>query len=97
MTGNIRYRLARRRLRPAILTTNTDSSASMRSDTREPRFPHNHANHVNTFYSFDILWTRTLDSNSSILSKAPRRLDQNLCGSSRGNSQSSYELIDFLH
>ncbi len=36
---SIRYRLARRRLRPAILATNTDSSASMRSDTPESRFP----------------------------------------------------------
>ena len=39
MTGNIRYRLVRRRLCPAILATNTDSSASMRSDTPESRFP----------------------------------------------------------
>jgi len=36
---SIRYRLARRCLRPAILATNSDSSASMRSDTLELRFP----------------------------------------------------------
>jgi hypothetical protein len=36
---SIRYRLARRHLRPAILATNTDSSASMRSDTPESRLP----------------------------------------------------------
>ncbi len=50
---SIRYRLARRRLRPAILAT---SSASMRSDTPESRFPlfHSHPNHVDTFHSFDI-------------------------------------------
>jgi hypothetical protein len=56
MTGNIRYRLVRRPLRPAILATNTDSSASMRSDTPDPRFPlfHSHPNHVDTFHSFDI-------------------------------------------
>ena len=48
---SIRYRLARRRLRRAILATNTDSSASMRSDTPESRFPlfHSHFNHVDTF------------------------------------------------
>jgi hypothetical protein len=53
---SIRYRLARRRLRPAILATNSDSSASMRSDTPESRFPlfHSHPNHVDTFHSFDI-------------------------------------------
>jgi hypothetical protein len=56
MTGSNRYRLVRRRLRPAILATNTDSSASMRSDTPESRFPlfHSHPNHVDTFHSFDI-------------------------------------------
>ena len=56
MTGNIRYRLVRRPLRPAILPTNTDSSASMRSDTPELRFSlfHSHPNHVDTFHSFDI-------------------------------------------
>jgi hypothetical protein len=43
MTGNIRYRLARRPLRVAILATNTDSSAFMRSDTPESRFPLFHA------------------------------------------------------
>src|SRR6266403_5809613 len=50
---SIRYRLARRRLRPAILAT---SSASMRSDTPESRFPlfHSHPNHVDTFHSFDF-------------------------------------------
>jgi hypothetical protein len=52
----IRYRLARRRLRPAILATNSDSSASMRSDTPESRFPlfHSHPNRVDTFNSFDF-------------------------------------------
>jgi hypothetical protein len=56
MTGNIRYRLARRRLRPAILATNTDSSTSRQSDTRESRFSlfHSHPNHVDSFHSFDI-------------------------------------------
>jgi hypothetical protein len=51
-----RYRLARRRLRPAILATNSDSSAPTRSDTPESRFPlfHSHPNHVDTFHSFDI-------------------------------------------
>jgi hypothetical protein len=51
-----RYRLARRRLRPAILATNSDSSASMRSDTPESRFSlfHSHPNQVDTFHSFDI-------------------------------------------
>jgi len=55
MTGDIRYRLVRRPLCPAILTTKTDSSASVRSDTPESRFPlfHSHPNHVNTFHSFD--------------------------------------------
>jgi len=49
-------RLARRRLRPAILATNSDSSASMRSDTPDSRFPlfYSHPNHVGTFHSFDI-------------------------------------------
>jgi hypothetical protein len=53
---SIRYRLARRRLCLAILATNTDSPASMRSDTPESRFPlfHNHPNHVDTFNSFDF-------------------------------------------
>jgi hypothetical protein len=53
---SVRYRLARRRLRPAILATNSDSSASMRSDTPESRFPlfHSHRNHFDTFHSFDI-------------------------------------------
>jgi hypothetical protein len=53
---SIRYRLARRRLRLAMLATNSDSSASMRSDTPESRFPlfHSHPNHVDTFHSFDI-------------------------------------------
>jgi hypothetical protein len=52
---SIRYRLARRRLRPAIFATNSDSSASERSDTPESRFPlfHSHSNHVDTFHSFD--------------------------------------------
>jgi hypothetical protein len=51
-----RYRLARRRLRHAIFTPNSDSSACMRSDTPESRFPlfHSHSNHVDTFHSFDI-------------------------------------------
>src|SRR2546429_8269942 len=39
MRGHVRYRLVRGPLRPAILATNTDSSASMRSDTPESRFP----------------------------------------------------------
>jgi hypothetical protein len=39
MTGNIKYRLVRRRLRPAILATNRDNSASRRSDIPESRFP----------------------------------------------------------
>ena len=53
---SIRYRLARRRLRPGILAANSDSSASMRSDTPESCFPlcHSHSNHVDTFHSFDI-------------------------------------------
>jgi hypothetical protein len=56
MTGNIRCRLVLRRLRPAILAANTDSSASMRSDTPESRFPlfHSHPNRVDTFNSFDF-------------------------------------------
>ena len=56
MTGDIRYRLVRRPLCPAILTTKTDSSASVRSDRPESRFPlfHGRPNHVNTFHSFDI-------------------------------------------
>ena len=56
MTGHVRYRLARRRLRPAILATNTDSSASMRSDIPESRLPlfHSHPNHVDSFDSFDF-------------------------------------------
>ena len=69
MTGNIRYRLARRRLRPAILATNTDRSASMRSDTPESRFPlfHSHPNHVDTFHSFDIFNFDIFDSVASSL------------------------------
>src|SRR6266446_3494199 len=57
MRGHVRYRLVRGPLRPAILATNTDSSASMRSDTPESRFPlfHSHPNHVDTFHSFDIV------------------------------------------
>jgi hypothetical protein len=53
---SIRYRLARRRLRPAILATNTDSSAPMRSDTPESCLSlfHSHPNRVDTFHSFDI-------------------------------------------
>jgi hypothetical protein len=65
--NSIRYRLARRRLRPAILATNSDSSASMRSDTPESRFPlfHSHPNHVNTFHSFDIFNFDIFDSVAS--------------------------------
>ena len=53
---SIRYRLARRPFRPAILATNTDSSASIRSYTPELRFPlfHRHPDHVDTFHSFDF-------------------------------------------
>jgi hypothetical protein len=56
MTGNSRYRLVRRRLRPAILATNTDSSAPMRTDTPWSRLPffHSHSSHVDTFHFFDI-------------------------------------------
>jgi hypothetical protein len=56
MTGHVSYRLARRRLHYAILATNTDSSASMRSDTPQSRFPvfHSHPDHVDTFNSFDF-------------------------------------------
>ena len=56
MRGHVRYRLVRGPLRPAILATNTDSSASMRSDTPESRFPlfHSHPNHVDTFNFFDF-------------------------------------------
>jgi len=43
MTGSISYRLARRPLRLATLATNTESSASMRSDTPQSRFPLLHA------------------------------------------------------
>ena len=66
---SIRYRLARRRLCPAILATNTDSSASMRSDTPESRFPlfHSHPNHVDTFHSFDIFNFDIFDSIASSL------------------------------
>jgi hypothetical protein len=67
MTGGTRYRLARRRLRPAILAKNTDSSASMRSDTRESRFPlfRSHPNHVDTFHSFDIFNVDIFDFDGS--------------------------------
>jgi hypothetical protein len=56
MTADIRYRLIRRRLRPAILATNSNNSASVRSDAPESHFPtlHSHPNHVDTFDSFDI-------------------------------------------
>ena len=56
MTGNTRYRLVRRPLRPAILATKTGSSASVRSDTPESRFPlfHSHPNRIDTFHSFDF-------------------------------------------
>ena len=56
MRGHVRYRLVRGPLRPAILATNIDSSASMRSDTPESRFPlfHSHPNHVDTFNFFDF-------------------------------------------
>jgi hypothetical protein len=69
MTGSIRYRLVRRPLRPAILATNTDSSASMRSDTPESRFPllRCHPNHVDTFRSFDIFNFDIFDSVASSL------------------------------
>jgi hypothetical protein len=54
MTGDIRYRLIRRRLRPAILATNSNNSASVRSDTPESHFPtlHSHPNYVDTFHTF---------------------------------------------
>jgi hypothetical protein len=63
MTGNIRYRLVRRPLRPAILATNTDSSTSVRGDTPESRFPlfHSHPNLVDTFDSFDFFCIDTFD------------------------------------
>ena len=63
MTGHVSYRLARRRLHYAILATNTDSSASMRSDTPESRFPlfHRHPDHVDTFNSFDFFNLDTFD------------------------------------
>jgi hypothetical protein len=66
---SIRYRLARRRLRPAILATNSDSSTSMRSDTPESRFPifHSHPNYVDTFHSFDIFDFDILDFVASSL------------------------------
>jgi hypothetical protein len=66
---SIKHRLARRRLRPAILATNTDSSASMRSDTPESRFPlsHSHPNRVDTFHSFDIFNFDTLSFVASSL------------------------------
>ena len=57
MTGSITYRLVRRRLRLAILATNTDSSATMRNDAPElSRFPlfHSHPNRFDTFHSFDF-------------------------------------------
>jgi hypothetical protein len=48
---SIRYRLARRRLHSAILATNSDNLASMRSGTPESRFPlfHSHLHHGDTF------------------------------------------------
>jgi hypothetical protein len=66
---SVRHRLARRRLRPAILATNSDSSASMRSDTPESRFflIHSHPNHVDTFHSFDIFNFDILDFVASSL------------------------------
>jgi len=62
-----RHRLARRRLGSAILATNTDSSASVRSDRPESRFPlfHGRPNHVNTFHSFDIFNFDIFDSVAS--------------------------------
>jgi len=51
---SIRYRLARLRLRPAILATNTDSSASMRSDTPESRLPLFHSHPI------EVKWYRVL-------------------------------------
>ena len=68
MTGSIRYRLVRRPLRPAILATNTDSSASMRSDTPESRFPlfRCHPN-LDSFRSFDIFNFDIFDSVASSL------------------------------
>ena len=66
---SVRYRLARRRLRPAILATNSDSSASIRSDTPQSRFPlfYSHPNHVDTFHSFDIFNFDIFDSVASSL------------------------------
>ena len=66
---SIRYRVARCRLRPAILATNSDSSASMRSDIPESRFPlfHSHPNHVDTSHSFDIFNIDIFDSVESFL------------------------------
>ena len=68
---SIRYRLLRRRLRPAILATKSDSSASMRSDTPDSRFPlfHSHPNHVDTFHSFDIFNFDIFDVVASSLRK----------------------------
>jgi hypothetical protein len=57
MRGHVRYRLVRGPLRPAILATNTDSSASMRSDTPESRFP--------LFHSLRITSTLSTFSTSS--------------------------------
>jgi hypothetical protein len=56
VTGHVTSRLARRRLHCAILATNTDSSASTRSDTPESRFPlfESHPNDGDTFNSFDF-------------------------------------------
>ena len=69
-----RYRLARLRLRPAILATNTDSSASMRSDTRESRFPlfHDSDGHASTLSTFSTSPTSTFSTLVRLLSKIQR-------------------------
>ena len=78
----IGYRLARCRLRPAILATNSDSSASMRSDTPELRFPlfHSHPNHVDTFHSFDIF---NLDISDSVAPSLKNSATYNLVSLAR--------------
>jgi hypothetical protein len=71
---SVRYRLARLRLRPAILATNSDNSASMRSDTPESPFPlfHDSDGHASTLSTFSTSPTSTFSTLLRLLSKIQR-------------------------
>ena len=70
---SIRYRLARRRFRLAILATNSDSSASMRSDTPSRASPFFIAIRItSTFSTLSTSSTSTFSTLLRLLSKIQR-------------------------